>query len=151
MSRQYNKIPSKSLEIINIMQIMEMEVHDSGVNLLTKNICLFLSCSCSLNTVILLWTLYYTKHRNWFHESLVMLEIFTKVYSVWCKLCGCKWGCHWSRKQLVYFLEDQHFLSLKKFWPWSLTWVWLSNHQWNMLWNVKEFFNPPTPCLQFKR
>ena len=33
----------------------------------------------SLNTVILLWTLYYTKHRNWFHESLVMLEIFTKL------------------------------------------------------------------------
>ena len=29
--------------------------------------------------VILLWTLYYTKHRNWFHESLVMLEIFTKL------------------------------------------------------------------------
>ena len=27
-----------------------------------------------LNTVILLWTLYCTEHRNWFHESLVMLE-----------------------------------------------------------------------------
>ena len=26
-----------------------------------------------------LWTLYYTKHRNWFHESLAMLEIFTKL------------------------------------------------------------------------
>ena len=33
----------------------------------------------NLNTVILLWTLYYTKHRNWFHESLAMLEIFTKL------------------------------------------------------------------------
>ena len=33
----------------------------------------------ALNTVFLLWTLYYTKHRNWFHESLVMLEIFTKL------------------------------------------------------------------------
>ena len=32
-----------------------------------------------LNTVILLWTLYYTKHRNWFHKSLVMFEIFTKL------------------------------------------------------------------------
>ena len=32
-----------------------------------------------LNTVIILWTLYYAKHRNWFHESLVMLEIFTKL------------------------------------------------------------------------
>ena len=47
--------------------------------LLTTNICLFLPCPCSLNTVILLWTLYYTKHRNCFHESLVMLEIFTKL------------------------------------------------------------------------
>ena len=33
----------------------------------------------SLDTVILLWTLYCTKHRNWFHESLMMIEIFTKL------------------------------------------------------------------------
>ena len=43
---------------------------------------------CNLiNTVILLWTLYYTKRRNWFHECLVMLEIFTelplKIYKFW--------------------------------------------------------------------
>ena len=48
-------------------------------SLLTTNICLFLPCPCSLNTVILLWTLYYTKHRNWFLESFVMLEIFIKL------------------------------------------------------------------------
>ena len=49
------------------------------IGLLTTNICLFLPFPCSLNTVTLLWTLYYIKHRNWFHESLVMLEIFTKL------------------------------------------------------------------------
>ena len=46
--------------------------------LLTTNICLFLPCPCSLNTVIFLWTLHYTKHQNWFHENLLM-EIFTKL------------------------------------------------------------------------
>ena len=33
----------------------------------------------NLDTVILLWTLYCTKHRSWFHESLMMIEIFTKL------------------------------------------------------------------------
>ena len=33
----------------------------------------------SLDTVTLLWTLYCTKHRNWFHESLMMIDIFTKL------------------------------------------------------------------------
>ena len=44
-----------------------------------SNICLFLPCPCPLNTVILLWTLYCTKHRNWFHASLMMIEIFTEL------------------------------------------------------------------------
>ena len=35
--------------------------------------------SSFLDTAILLWTLYCTKHRNWFHASLMMIEMFTKL------------------------------------------------------------------------
>ena len=59
--------------------IIIKQITEIWENIATKRLILDYFKTNNYYTVILLRTLYCTKHRNYFHASLMMIEIFTKL------------------------------------------------------------------------